>query len=340
MYPLKYDPDVCRSCPTVDCLTRCQYMDLDLDAAREAKDSILAHEYTPVLSDCATCYACEEYCPNGNHPFYQLVDLQEELGVNPVPVPITKEQVVMMRERGDTMEKPVTEPLVDMCFFPMLEPTIGGPLYEGATTVCGSDIFCNVMWLHFARNSVIRERLPRVIGRINDLFVEPSGVKEVVCYHDECYGTFTQLAPAFGMDVPFTPVHLFEYLDRRLGELDEQGRLKKLNATVAYQRPCSSRLSPQIRPYVDSIFEKIGVSRPQRKYDRENALCCGGVIYASQRDDMADDIQEKNLADMQKVGAQYCVFNCPFCMFTLGDAAAERGMVPILMSDLCRMAAG
>ena len=338
MHELHFDKNICRKCPTLDCLVRCQYMEFDLESARREKDRILLGEHSVVLDQCVTCYACEEYCPNNNHPFYQIVDLQESLGVNPVPVPITEEQVVMMKERGDSMEKPVHKPFINMCYFPMLTGSIYGPLYEGAVTAAGSDLFCNVMWLHFARNSVIRERLPRIVKRLTDLYMKPSGLDEMVCYHDECFGTYTQLAPAFGIDVPFKPVHLFDYLNQRLEKLSLEGRVKPLNITVAYQRPCSNRLCPQTQPLVDAIFEKIGADRPRRKYDRENALCCGGVMYAAQRDELADDVQDRNLDDMESVDAQYVVFNCPACFFTLGESVSKRGMTPIFMSDLCQMA--
>ncbi len=59
-----------------------------------------------------------------------------------------------------------------------------------------------------------------------------------------------------------------------------------------------------------------------------------------QRDDQVEDIQKRNLDDMQASGAGLCVFNCPFCFFTLGEAAAKRGMMPILMSELCQYALG
>ena len=100
MYELQYDPKLCARCETIDCLTRCQYMDLDLEAAREERQRILDGEDSRVLRECATCYACEEYCPNGNHPFYVIVERQEEKGLLPAPAPITKQQIRMMAPRG------------------------------------------------------------------------------------------------------------------------------------------------------------------------------------------------------------------------------------------------
>lgn len=338
MYELKYDPAACEACDGTYCLTRCQYLDLDLDAARKEMMKILAGEDSMVLHQCATCYACEEYCPQDNHPFFLIVEQQEKLGIWPAPVPITNQQVRMMEPRGQLAPAKVSAPVIDMCFFPMLTGSIRGKIYEGASTIGGADLFCNIMWLHFAKNSVIRERLPLVIDNIMKFYLKDSGVEELVCYHDECYGTFTHLAPAFGIEVPFRPIHLFEFLVKRLTGLKSD--ITPLNATAAYQRPCSNRLIPETQHWVDEIFALIGVERPEREYDRENALCCAATIRAQQREELADDVQERNIEDMAATGAKYCVFNCPMCFFTLKDKAAARGMTPMLMSDLCRLALG
>ncbi len=335
---MKYDPEICAKCESFDCLIRCQYLDLDLENARKERELIHAGEDSRVLRECATCYACEEYCPYGNHPFYLIVERQEESGIRPVPVPITNQQIKMMGPRGKIVPQRVKSPVINMCSFAVLSGCIRGKLYAGASTIAGNDIFCNIMWLHFAKNSLIRERLPRVIDNIQSYYLKDSGVDELICFHDECYGAFTHLAPAFGIEVPFRPVHLFEYLAKRLTELKNE--IKPIKEKVAYQRPCSNRLIPETQHWVDDIFQLIGANRVERKYDRENALCCGMLIRAMQRDDLADDIQRRNLDDMESAGAKYCVFNCPACFLTMRELVEERGMSPILMSDLCQIALG
>ena len=277
-------------------------------------------------------------CPYDNNPFYLLVERQEELGILPAPKPIVEEQLRMMAPRGRITKQPVSGPVVDMCAFPMLVGCVRGKLFEGATPIVGTDIFCNIMWLHFAKNSTIRERVPQMIDNIMHYYLKDSDTNELVCFHDECYRTYTSVADAYGIKVPFTPIHQFDFINQRLDVLKD--RIKPLNVKIAYQRPCSNRLSPQTDRVLDEIFEKIGAERVPRKYDRENALCCGGVPRAHQRDELADELVEKNINDMLKTGAAYCVFNCPFCMATLGQEVAEKGLMPILVSDLVQSALG
>ena len=338
MYELKYDEKVCANCETVDCLTRCKYIDLDLESAKKEKRCILMGEDSRILMECITCYACEEYCPHENYPFFLIVDRQEEKEAWPVPIPLIKQTYGMTAPTGQIVSQKVQTPVVDMCFFPLLEGCIRGKLFEGASTIVGPDIFCNIMWLHFAKNSVIRERLPQMIDNVWNNYLKGSGVDELICFHDECYGAFTYLAQAFGMRVPFKPVHLFEYLTHRLDELKDQ--IQPIGKRVAYQRPCSNRLVPETQHWVDEIFKRIDVERVERKYNGENALCCGGILQIQQRDDIADDLQKRNLDDLEASGAEFCVFNCPGCLFTLGEGVAERGMIPILMSELCQIALG
>ena len=74
--------------------------------------------------------------------------------------------------------------------------------------------------------------------------------------------------------------------------------------------------------------------------DGYNVIGISHKDLKKQRDELVDEIQEKNIQDMVNSGAVYTVFNCPFCMFTLGEAVAEKGLMPILVSDLCQAAIG
>jgi Fe-S oxidoreductase len=338
MYELKFDPSLCEQCGSIDCVMKCQYIDMTLEQAREERLKLAKGEHSTILEECVTCYACEEYCPYNNHPFYHIVELQEKLGVHPAPKPIEESQVRMMAPRGRIESEELTEPLIDLCFFPMLRGSIRGKLFEGASVIQGSDVFCNLMFLHFARNSAIKERLPLIIDNIMNYYLKRNNIEELICFHDECYGTYTKWAPAFGIEVPFKPVHLFDYFRRRLTELKNE--IKPLNISIAYQRNCSTRLIPEIEEVLNDVFDLIGARRVEREYDYEKALCCGGPMEAQQRFDLAEENQNKNIDDMKEAGVTHCVFNCPFCFFTLMEKVSKAGIIPIMISDLCHQALG
>jgi Fe-S oxidoreductase len=332
---LKFNEKLCATCPTYDCLVRCQYMDIDKATAKVEMQKMINGDDSFVLHQCATCYACEEYCKRGNHPFYLITDLQEKKGILPTPKPITKQWVNMtIPTRKDIQQFwGAKEPVISLCVFPAYIDSIQGKLFEDISIIVGRYFFCQLMYLHSGNPSVIRERLPGMIENI-----ARHNFKEVIFFHDECYSTFTSYAPAYGIKVPFKPVHLFEHLYDKLREHKDE--IKPLNIKVAYQRNCSSRLAPKKEHFVDDIFGLIGVDRVVRRYDRENALCCGCIIRAHQRYDLSVDVQKRNLEDMVNAGVEYCVFNCPACWDCLYEAVAKKGIKPIMMHDLCKLALG
>jgi len=272
-----------------------------------------------------------------------IAERQEEKGLSPVPRPCS----TMMKQGfpasdGNLEIEKGLDRVLDLCIMPV-QALLKGPLFEGltvlpkdeaATAATGHHFFCQLGDLHFGLSSVVKERLPQVIENIAKL-----EAKEVVCFHDECYGTFTHFAPAYGLEVPFKPVHFFEYLFNRLQELKD--RIKPVGMKVAYQRPCSAHLSPQADHFVDDIFNLIGVERVQREYDKENSMCCASIVMMQReagRYELAIDMQKSNIADMQKAGAMGCVFNCPACMGRLAEPAMMSGVMPMFMHNICERA--
>lgn len=335
MAELKFKAEKCLSCDSYACLTKCRYLNYDFKTAREERIKIAKGEYSRVLEECKTCYGCEEYCPYDNHPFYRIVELQEEYQIHLAPKPIAKQLVKMYaaREKDLTRISPVGKKAISLCLFPDLKSSLESKLFEGMPVILGRQIFCNLVYLHFANMSVIKERAQQMIDNISKY-----GVEELVCFHDECYGFFNSYAKAYGLEVPFKATHLFEYLYQKLKESEDS--LRKLNLKVAYQRNCSNRLSPETDKILDKIFELIGVERVDREYDRDNALCCGAVFRMWGEDELAEDVQRRNIKDMVDSKANFAVFNCPMCYVALGEMAAKNGLMPLLVSDLCRLAIG
>lgn len=333
---LQFDKLKCAACKAVSCLVNCQYMDFkDTNEAKREWQEVIDGRDSCVLKSCTTCYACEEYCPLGNHPFYLIVERQEQKGILPAPRPIVTMWINQCQPVGKFIVGKVEERALSYCFLPQLNVLVKGKLFDGIawSAIFGQEFFCNAVYLHYAKASIIKDRLPAVIENIRS-----QGIKELVCLHDECYGTFTSLVPAYGLDLPFRPVHYYEYLYDRLGELRDL--IKPLNIKAAYQRNCSARLCPQTDHYVDDIFELLGVERVKRQYDRDNALCCAEVFRMARGPAFADDVQRRNLEDMAESKAEYCVFNCPACWDALADKVLDRGIKPIHMIDLCRLAIG
>jgi Fe-S oxidoreductase len=335
MYTLNFNENICKTCPTGDCLVKCQYMNFNKDQAIHEMIAIAEGKDSPVLRDCVTCYACEEYCRRGNHPFYLITERREEKGILTAPRAITRQWINIGEPRGKYKLGKIKERVLSLGFMPELLDLVQGKLFEDVlpSYVFGQEFFCNVVYIHFANTAIIKERLPQVLENFRKL-----SVKEVVCLHDECYGSFTSLAPAFGMEVPFKPIHYFEYLYGRLQDLAEE--IRPLQIKAAYQRPCSSRLSSHTHHFLRDILDLIGVELVDRTYQDENALCCGDIFGMTDGYELRHDVQTRNIDDMVEHGAEYCVFNCSACQNVLSAKVAKRGIKPIHLIDLCRMAIG
>lgn len=334
MSKLNFNGDICRSCSSVACLENCQYIDIDKDKAKEEIIKIIEGEDSFVLDDCATCYACEEYCPHGNHPFYLISERREEKDILTAPRPIVKQWINMVEPRGKFFVGDIEDRALSYCYTEIGD-YVDGKIFEGleSSIFMGAEFFCQVVYLHFAKPSVIKERLPKVVERIGE-----TGVKELICLHDECYGGFTSLADAYNIEVPFEPIHYFEFLYEKLKDFEDE--IEPLDLKVAYQRPCSSRLAPDTHQYVEKIFDIIGVEQVDREYRDENALCCGAILKLIDRPRLSKSIQKRNIDDMADSGADYCVFNCPYCEMALSEKVSQRGITPIHMIELCRASLG
>ncbi len=334
-----FDPSNCSSCSNIDCLMRCQWINFEnIDEARTEMMKMINEEESRVLQECVTCFACEEYCRKGSHPFDLITTLQEKYGSLNINPKIVDATVNRYKPHAELRLKEIdpNKPVLNKCAFGRTNAeNMKGKLFDELQAVGGLSYFCNLVYHHYAKDSVIRERAPIIAENI-----KKQGIKEMICFHDECYGFYNSYFPRNNIPLPegFKPIHLFEYIRDFLKA--HATEITKLNLKVAYQRPCSNRFSPHVDKIVDEICELIGVERVARKYDRENALCCAGVLATLGKSKLMRTTQDKNIKDMLDHGAEAVAYNCPMCLESLGSKVKRKGLKNYLLSDLCRLALG
>jgi Fe-S oxidoreductase len=120
---------------------------------------------------------------------------------------------------------------------------------------------------------------------------------------------------------------------------EHPNNITRLNKKIAYQRPCISRYTTEKEPMLDELFELIGVHRVPRKYDRQDALCCGAAIM-DKEPEKGMKLRDKNITDAKGYGADAMVVLCPICWMMLSQPCLERGLPPVYLTNLCRMALG
>jgi len=324
-----FKADLCDLCG--DCLVKCQWIKADKDQAVEWMKSMMAGQRTPVLHQCITCYACNEICPKKANPFDLVAELQEKYHV------FVNEETAVAEEAKYAFTKALTnslraERVMTTCLFEKTHRHLmQGELYN-LPRVGGKPYFCWLLFGHWGVESIQRKHSQEMVERL-----ALTEAKEIVCFHDDCYAMLATLAPAYGIEVPFRPVHLSEYLMMYLRQ--NRRRIKPLNIDIAYQRPCASRHTPEKEHFLDELFELVGARRVTRTYDRENAICCASIKLMLGNGDPQPD-QEKNVIDAKQSGAQAMVCLCPMCLDSLATAANAHRLPVIFLGDIARMAIG
>lgn len=326
-----WEAEKCNLCG--ECLVRCQYVDLDQEKAISQIQELMAGKPAEILKACVTCCACNEYCPTGANPFDLINRLQEVHQSLPIP-----EKMRKFMDAGATMPTTLIrgdehKPALSLCVMdPALPPdAVGGRMFEGMTVAKGGDYFCYLGYVHIGMDSPLEAHAQEFIDRLAAI-----GSREIVFLHADCHAVLNKM-PEYGIDVPFKATHLIEYMRDYVAAHPDQ--VSPLNRKIAYQRPCASRYSPEIEPVLDDLFRRIGVERVERTYDRESALCCGG-LFSRIYPDRIKPLMAANLNDAAERQAEAMVFLCPLCMMTLGKAASEHGLKPMFITQLVRMALG
>jgi Fe-S oxidoreductase len=321
-----------------DCLARCHYLPFDKESGSKEFEKLVKGEKVDWLFDCVTCIACNEYCPRDARPFDLILQRMEEAG-NFTDPELRAKMAERFKPEGEPRPVEPRDRVMSICVMQGNMPwAVQGQLFENIPLLKGKHYFCNVLFAHMGDESIMRDRLQAMVDNLSK-----SGAKEIVFVHDDCYGLLKGMAPEYGIQLPFRPVHVFKYLRDYLKA--NKGKVKKLDMKVAYQRPCASRLTPEKDPMLDEIFDLIGVERVKRKYDGIDALCCGVEVAGPglklfPRGKNYEPFREKNVQDAKASGAEAMVYLCPMCFAALNKKTREAGMKNYMISDICRLALG
>ena len=325
-----FKPDLCIQCG--DCLVACQWMDVERSRAIEWQKQMTEGKETPVLKQCITCGACNETCPQGANPFDLHLELQEKYRS------LVSEEMVLATSKhyafnGELKDVPNAKRVLATCTYENSEPDlIQGDIYD-MPRVGGKPYFCWGLFSHMGGATIQKQNARTFVDRLAS-----TGAEEIICFHVDCYSMLARVVPDFGIDVPFQPIHLAEYLVEYLNDHEE--KVRPLNLNIAYQRPCASRYTPDKEPFIDEVFRRSGAKRVDRKYDRKKALCCTSVkLMYNMGDDIANDT-EKNVLDAVESGADAMVYFCPVCKSMLEAPAQKHGLPLIFLGDIVRMAIG
>jgi Fe-S oxidoreductase len=311
----------------------CPYVDYDREQSIAQFRRLMEGETPEIVSQCVTCVACNQFCEKGANPFDLICRRQEETGVLDIPEQNTEIFRNMPNAPSQVIEGTPGKAVLSLCSVGDFVPGLfDGPLFEGLALLKGGDYFCNVGWVHLGYETPVREGAQRVVDNL-----AATGAPEIVFYHDDCYALLATMVKDYGIEVPFRPVHIIEYLLAYVKE--RAAEVKPLGLRVAYQQPCASRYTPWKDDQLDELFRLIGVERVEREYDRKYALCCGSPMMPRDRD-QALQIKERNIRDAVDHGAQAMAYLCPLCVLNLRKPAAAAELENHHLIELVKKALG
>lgn len=317
------------------CLSVCRYANLDTKQAAAQIRDLKNGRSAAILNDCITCMACNEYCPQGANPYDLILSCQETHGVCMVPpAAVDMIEKTLGGQPSEVVQGEPGRPALCLCTMERALPPnlLQSSLFEGMTLARGGDFFSRIVYLHTGMESVVRRHAKSVIHHLAAL-----DCSEVVFAHADCYVLAAHKAREYGIEVPFTPVHIVAYLLAALKR--RKADITPLQIQAAWQRPCIDRYTPEIEPLVDELFDLIGVKRVDRAYDRKAALCCGLGLRSTDTQ-RKRELAELNLKDCTSHQARALVFLCPGCYTALGNQCESYGLDAVFLTDLCRMAIG
>jgi len=326
-----WDESKCDLCG--ECLLRCQYVNYDRDKAIQQITDLIDAKPAEILKECVTCCACNEYCPTGANPFDLINQMQEENKSLSIP-----EKMVAWMEAGEKLPTSIirgdeSKPALSLCIMEQSIPdrALDGKMFEGMTIAKGGDYFCYLGFVHIGMSSPLKENARRFVDQLASI-----GSKEIIFVHDDCYSMLSKMK-GYDINVPFKATHIIEYMRDYLK--NHRADIRPLNRKIAFQRPCASRYTPEMDVILDDLFHLIGVERVDRKHDRQEALCCMGLLKRIDPE-RGKRFQDMNIKDALDANAEAMVFLCPFCQMFLGKQAGEKGLKQIFITELSRMALG
>jgi len=333
-----WDASKCNLCG--DCLVNCRYVDYDRDRAVAEIKLLMDGKDAEILSKCTTCIACNDYCSTSADPSNLIFKMQEKIGTSPIVVvgkPMLEAYAKALEGREDPEQlipgdpdKPVLS-CDSFQFNQFPEGTFDSQLFKGMTIVRGGEYGSPVGYVHMGGESLVEKYGQRVLDKLASLG------KDIVYIHNEGFILAHIKAKEYSFRVPFKYMHLFEYLRNYLG--DHKNNIAKLGKKVAYQANCATRWIPEYDAFLGEVFELVGVERPNRKYERLNAVCCTApLIYANR--ELAVAIQKKNFEDAIACGADAIINSCPICNGVFRRPSLQFNLPNIFITDLCRIALG
>ena len=329
-----FSEDKCTRCG--ECFTRCQYLDLDRKTAIDEIERLIAGRPTKkVMDKCASCYACNAFCPEDADPYFLILEKWHrrytEKGLParasyllPYHEPNyrTDMEANMSAREKEMLEKWKASPAEGEFLYPgcnlMTAPYIWDipalrdlPVSGDWSLCCGEPLFRMGLF----------DEMEKIAEGLTNYYADKD-IKKMVFVCPACLNMFRNVLPErFGAKLDFECEYIADWL---LREMDE-GSIevtKPLGRKVAVHDSCHSRvMGDEISESSRELMRRLGAETINMKHHHEDGLCCG--IAAGCNRYMPQDIMLASLRELKEgtsTGAPEMGIYCGGCFIMMNIA--------------------
>jgi heterodisulfide reductase subunit D len=166
----------------------------------------------------------------------------------------------------------------------------------------------------------------RELAKHNVREITKLGIKTLILSCAGCYRVFTKKYPELLEEkLPFSVITHMEFL---LNLISDKKLIIDKNSpiTVTFKDPCELGRHCGVYDIPRTLIEALpGVKNAELENNRENALCCGaGGLVKANYSEMAGDIANILINQMEEKKIDLCLNACPSCLLNIDEFLKKR----------------
>ena len=287
--------DTCLRCG--ECLKNCPVLHYPEEKAIAEITKLRNWDDSEVLEKCISCYSCNAFCPNGNHPYELILShrYKKYLQTRKIPgrtkgaLPLNKRnflyfakkkmseyELSLLKKWEKNSHSDLSgydEVILAGCNFRIYPYILDSPIFGETPVIGADDLCCGEVYFRMGLFNIVEKIVPHIEKRYKQM-----RIKKLIV---PCMAGFNMLKNVlpeeFGAKFDFEVEYGGEWILKKLerGEIEVK---RKLNRTISIQESCHAKVLGE--KYIEiprKIIEKIGGKIREIPHWGKNAICCGAA---------------------------------------------------------------
>jgi len=298
----------CKRCGI--CLQKCPILQYEEEMSIAEISKLRDWEKSEVIDRCISCFSCDAFCPNDNHPYelilsnkYKIYQETKKIpGRSEGALPLSKKNFLHYAEKKmdqetltvldkwkDNSYKDLSgekEVILAGCNYQIYPELINNPIFKDTVVIGAKDLCCGEVYFRMSLFNVVEKLSEHIQERYKRM-----KIKKLIVPCMAGYSMLSNILPnEFGAKFDFEIEYGGEWVLNRLksGEIPIERKVEK---KISVQESCHGKiLGDDFMNVPRDILKFIGADIDEMEHSRVNAICCGA----------ADGIRKFNPIDMLK----------------------------------------